>query len=203
MEKGPEYFEPEVKSESDKLTYITVGRLDGWRGFDLLVEAFALVENQIPNVTMKIIGEGAEKEHLQSLIKKRNLSHKIIMMGQISMEDYQKEMKNCDVVLNACLKEGGVTNAFDCMKWGKPLLCIDTGGYTRNFDSECAIILNHAGRDALINNLAEGMIRLQNQNIRQNMSQAMIEKGQKITWEIKGQHIRDEIIKVWERRNVW
>lgn len=203
MEKGPEYFKPEVKSESDELTYITVGRLDGWRGFDLLVEAFALVENQIQNVTMKIIGEGAEKEHLQSLIKKKNLSHKIIMMGQISMEDYQKEMKNCDVVLNACLKEGGVTNAFDCMKWGKPLLCIDTGGYTRNFDSECAIILNHAGRDALINNLAEGMIRLQNQNIRQNMSQAMIEKGQKITWEIKGQHIRDEIIKVWERRNVW
>lgn len=202
MECAPAYFEPKAKAESDGLTYITVGRLDGWRGFDLLVEAFSVAKQKMPNVTMKIIGDGAEKEHLDALIKKKGLTDKVIMTGQISMAEYQKEMENCDVVLNACLKEGGVTNAFDCMKWGKPLLCIDTGGYTRNFDTECAIILDHASRDELVHNLADGMVKLQNQELRQKMSRAMVNKGQKITWEIKGQHIRDEILKAWEHRNV-
>lgn len=202
MECAPAYFEPKTKPKSEGLTYITVGRLDGWRGFDLLIEAFSIAVQQMPNVTMKVIGEGAEKAHLEALIKKKGLVGRVIMTGQISMADYQEEMENCDVVLNACLKEGGVTNAFDCMKWSKPLLCIDTGGYTRNFDSECAIILEHTGRDALIRKLAEGMVKLQDQDVRRKMSQAMIEKGQKITWEIKGQQIRDEILKAWERQNV-
>lgn len=202
MECAPAHFEPKTKSASEGLTYITVGRLDGWRGFDLLIEAFSIASQQMPNVTMKIIGEGAEKEHLEALIKKKGLDDRVIMTGQIPMSEYQQEMESCDVVLNACLKEGGVTNAFDCMKWGKPLLCVDTGGYTRNFDQKCAIILDQTDRDSLISKLADGMVTLQDQKVRQEMSRAMIEKGQKITWEIKGQQIRDEIIKAWERHNV-
>lgn len=202
MECAPAYFEPKTKPESEGLTYITVGRLDGWRGFDLLIEAFSIAVQKMPNVTMKIIGEGAETAHLGALIKKKGLAGRVIMTGQIPMAEYQKEMECCDVVLNACLKEGGVTNAFDCMKWGKPLLCIDTGGYTRNFDSECAIILEQTDRDSLIRKLAEGMVKLQEQKVRQEMSQAMIKKGQKITWEIKGRQIRDEILKAWEHKRV-
>lgn len=33
------------------------------------------------------------------------------------------------------------------------------------------------------------------------MSRAMVEKGQKITWEIKGKNIRDEIVKALENKN--
>lgn len=202
MDQAPDYFAPKVRSASEGLVYISVGRLDGWRGFDLLIEAFALVSDKMPNVTMKIIGQGAERNHLGELIKEKKLQDRVVLTGQISMEDYQQEMENCDVVLNACLKEGGVTNAFDCMKWGKPLLCIDTGGYTRNFDDNCAVILNHMQRGALVRSLADEMVRLQDETVRRNMSAAMIAKGQTITWQIKGERIRDEIMKAWEQKNV-
>ena len=151
---------------------------------------------------MKIIGQGAEMNHLSKLIKKKKLQDRIILTGQISMKDYQREMEHCDVVLNACLKEGGVTNAFDCMKWGKPLVCIDTGGYTRNFDDKCAVILKHMQRNALIQSLAEAMVKLQDETVRKNMGNAMMVKGQAITWKIKGEKIRDEIMKAWEKKNV-
>lgn len=202
MDQAPDYLVPKVRPASEGLVYISVGRLDGWRGFDLLIEAFAIARDKLSNVTMKIIGQGAERDHLGELIKEKNLQDRVVLTGQITMEDYQREMENCDVVLNACLKEGGVTNAFDCMKWGKPLLCIDTGGYTRNFDNDCAVILNHMQRDALIQSLADEMVRLQDETVRRNMSTAMIVKGQTITWKIKGEHIRDEIMKVWEKQNV-
>ena len=202
MECASDYFVPEIKTTSEKLVYISVGRLDGWRGFDLLIEAFAIAKDKLSNITMKIIGQGAEMKHLCELVKKRELQDRIVLTGQISMEDYQREMENCDVVLNACLKEGGVTNAFDCMKWGKPLICIDTGGYTQNFDNECAVILKRMQRNDLIQSLANEMIKLKDETVRRNMSNAMIVKGQTITWKIKGEHIRDEIMKAWEKKNV-
>lgn len=188
----------EIKNETENLTFISVGRLDGWRGFDLLIEAFSLVIKDNHNLTLKIIGEGTEKKHLEQLVIERHLEGKVILTGQISMEEYQQEMQNCDAVVNACLKEGGVTNAFDCMKWGKPLLCIDTGGYTRNFDSSCAIILNHGKRNDVIQNLKDGMIQLKSSSVRKQMSVSMLNKGSQITWEIKGENIRDEILNFYK-----
>lgn len=48
-------------------------------------------------------------------------------------------MDRADVVINAALKEGAVTVSFDCMAMGKPLICLDTTGYTRYFTNEYAI----------------------------------------------------------------
>ena len=138
-----------------------------------------------------------QKHHLQQQISNLNLEKNVELTGQISMEQYRMEMNNCDVVLNACLKEGGVTNAFDCMTWGKPLICVDTGGYTRNFDDECAIILPRTGRDELIEKLANSILCLRARDVRETMSKAMLRKGDEITWEIKGLQIRNEIMKAW------
>lgn len=200
MEKSPEDFRPVIRGPGSHLTFITVGRLDGWRGFDLLVEAFSRAAEEETHLTMKIIGEGAEMRHLQRQILRLGMERKIILTGQITMEQYQREMKNCDAVLNSCLKEGGVTNAFDCMTWGKPLLCVDTGGYTRNFNSQCAIILPRTGREELIENLKAGMLRLCDHGIRRSMSEAMIRQGESVTWKRKGMQIRDEIMRVWNRK---
>ena len=190
---------PSIKSSDDHLTYISVGRLDGWRGFDLLIEAYIEAVESLPNVTIRIIGDGAEKENLKRKIKNANLENRISLKGQISLQEYQKEMQNCDVVINTCLKEGGVTNAFDCMKWAKPLLCIDTGGYTKHFGSECAIVLQRTTRDKLIRNLAREMIRLRDETVRRKMSEAMSQEGQKYTWELKGEKIKTMILKAWEK----
>ena len=184
----------------NELTYITVGRLDGWRGFDLLIEAFEAALSVNDNIRLKIIGEGIEEKHLKEIVSKKKLSSKIVFTGQISMDQYRKEMENCDVVLNACLKEGGVTNAFDCMTYGKPLVCLDTGGYTRNFDETCAIILEKGSRLDTINKLRDGIIATFDETLRRNLSRGMKNKGSKISWNIKGQNIRDEIIRAWENR---
>ena len=186
------------RTDINQLTYITVGRLDGWRGFDLLIEAFdgAMLINN--NIKLKIIGEGIEEQHLKKMVKDKGLENNIIFTGQISMNEYRNEMKNCDVVLNACLKEGGVTNAFDCMTYGKPLICLDTGGYTRNFDDSCAIILTKENRAKTIKKIQDAIVKSFDSDLRVKLSDGMKQKGGKISWTIKGQDIRNEILKAWE-----
>lgn len=197
METAPAGTVPTVRPQGSVLTFITVGRLDGWRGFDILVESFAQAAKKMPDITLKIIGDGAEREHLRTQIAKLCMEERIILTGQIPMEQYRQEMQNCDAVVNACLKEGGVTNAFDCMTWGKPLLCIDTGGYTRNLNNQCAIILPHQDRAALIESLKEGILQLCSEERRRVMSEAMIAHGAQITWAVKGQAIRQVIENAW------
>lgn len=201
MEYAPKDFSPIINPSEDALTYITVGRLDGWRGFDLLIEAFSRALQKAPKLTLKIIGEGSEKAHLRQLIAEKGLQDRIILIGQITMDEYRSEMKNCDAVINACLKEGGVTNAFDCMTWGKPFLCIDTGGYTRNFDSDCAIILKRGNREELIGHLCEGILQMRDFQLRTNLANAIVNRGKKITWEIKGQDIYKEIMEAWQKEH--
>lgn len=186
------------RTDINQLTYITVGRLDGWRGFDLLIEAFdgAMLINN--NIKLKIIGEGIEEQHLKKMVKDKGLENNIIFTGQISMNEYRNEMKNCDVVLNACLKEGGVTNAFDCMTYGKPLICLDTGGYTRNFDDSCAIILTKENRAKTIKKIQDAIVKSFDSDLRVKLSDGMKQKGDKISWTIKGQDIRNDILKAWE-----
>lgn len=198
MEEVNNTYTTTNKTDINQLTYITVGRLDGWRGFDLLIEAFdgAMLINN--NIKLKIIGEGIEEQHLKKMVKDKGLENNIIFTGQISMNEYRNEMKNCDVVLNACLKEGGVTNAFDCMTYGKPLICLDTGGYTRNFDDSCAIILTKENRAKTIKKIQDAIVKSFDSDLRVKLSDGMKQKGNKISWTIKGQDIRNEILKAWE-----
>lgn len=179
------------KTEKNReLVFLAVGRLDGWRGFDLIIEAFSLVcsKTTLP-VKLRILGDGKEKNRLLRLIEKYNLNGKVSLLGNVSMEQYQHEMQQCNVVLNACLKEGGVTNAFDCMSHAKPLICLETGGYTQYFDHTCSVVIKKHHRDQIINDFSESIILLTNDTYRTQLAHGMRQKVPDTSWKVKGEKI--------------
>lgn len=60
--------------------YVSVGRLERAKGFDLLIEAFALSNSE---KKLLIIGEGSHKKMLKILIEKHNLTNKILLVGYL------------------------------------------------------------------------------------------------------------------------
>lgn len=185
-----------------RVEFITVGRLDPWRGFDLTIEAFAKATAKNKNIHLTIIGKGADRERLETLINKLNLKEEVTMAGAVSMERYQEYMRNCDVVVNASLKEGAVTVSFDSMAMGKPLICIDTTGYTRYFSPEYAEIIQRTDRNTTIQSLADSMIKLTDSHLRFEMGRKAQNAGNKFTWENRGKEIESVISKVLKERNV-
>lgn len=176
--------------------YITVGKLDPWRGFDLLIEAFDLAVKVDPNIHLQIVGKGLDRNRLQDLIIKKNLSKNVEMLGAVSMENYYKLMRESDVVLNASLKEGAVTVSFDSMAMGKPLICVDTTGYTRYFSNDCAIVIPQQKRTELISALKNAIVRLTDLNERKLLGNNAQNVGKQFTWETRGSEI-NETIKTW------
>ena len=63
-------------SENSPLTQkraIAVGRLNRQKGFDMLIEAWALIEKEVSDWTLDIYGQGALREKLQSRIDELKL----------------------------------------------------------------------------------------------------------------------------------
>lgn len=81
-----------VEVLSGKPYILSVGRLVSYKGFDLLIEAYAqsnLSQNLI------IIGTGPLEQKLQSLIVDKSLCHSIQILSNVNDEYLQKIYKNC------------------------------------------------------------------------------------------------------------
>ncbi|MDB4225827.1 glycosyltransferase [bacterium] len=186
------------EKQSGMLQYIVVGRLDPWRGFDILIEAFAKAVKKNAKIQLQIVGKGMDLGRLQNLIRQFKMSNHITMLGEVSMEKYKQLMRETDVVVNPCLKEGAVTTAFDSMALGKPLICIDTTGYTRYFSSEYAIVLPKQNREKTIQSLKEAILRLTNPVERDTLGSNAQKMGAQFTWENRGKEIYEAITNAYD-----
>lgn len=182
--------------ENDNTQFLMVGRLDAWRGFDLAIEALTEVVKRNDKVHLTIVGTGTEKDQLIELVNQLGLNDWVTFAGGVSMQDYQQMLSETDCVINTSLKEGAVTVSFDTLAMGKPLICLDTTGYTRYFCDDYAIVIPRRERCLVIADLSEAILRLTDADIRKNMGEKAVNAGQAFTW----QHHGAEIAKVIEER---
>lgn len=188
------------EKNKEEIKYIVVGKLDAWRAFDVLIEAFDLAYKQDKRIRLEIIGKGADKSRLEKIIRERKLSNVIKMSGEVSVETYFDKMNEADVIVNSSLKEGAVTVSFDSMALAKPLICVNTGGYTRYFNNEYAIVLERGKRSQLIEDMSMAIIKLVKESERRNLGEKALEEGRKYTWEYKGKEIYKEIMNAYLRK---
>ena len=176
------------------VNFITVGRLDAWRGFDLAIEAFALAAKEQPCMRLTIVGKGGDKERLASLAKRLGVENKVIFTGKVEMSEYYHLLATADVAVNASLKEGAVTVSFDTMAMGKPLICLDTTGYTRYFSNDYAVIIPRTTRSRVIDEMSAAMVRMCNSEERKAIGEKARSAGMQFTWEARGKEFRDLLV---------
>lgn len=176
------------------INFISVGRLDAWRGFDLVLEAFALARKQNNRLTLTIVGDGNDKSRLLSIVDKLDISSSVSFTGNVPMSEYKSLMHTADVVVNASLKEGAVTVSFDAVSLGKPLICLDTTGYTRCFSEKYAVIIPILERDVVIDKIKDAILTLANNEQRHQMSLNALNASSSLSWQNHGKHFRDILL---------
>ena len=177
--------------DNDIVEFITVGRLDAWRGFDLVIESFARVAKTNRNLHLSIVGKGADKQRLKGIAESLGVQEQVTFTGNVPMDEYYRLIAASDVVVNASLKEGAVTVSFNSMAMGKPLICLDTTGYTRYFSNEYAVVIPRTGREEVINNLAAAMERMTNTDERKTIGEKAKNVGAQFTWEARGKEYKE------------
>lgn len=176
-------------SSSDVTRFLMVGRLDAWRGFDLAIEALGDVVKKSPKIHLTIVGKGADGIRLKKIVAQRGVGEWVTFAGGVTMREYQEMMAEADCVINPSLKEGAVTVSFDTLAMGKPLICLDTTGYTRYFNNDYAVVIPRRDRERVIADLSAAMLRLTDVDVRRTLGENAVRAGKEFTWEHHGKEI--------------
>jgi glycosyltransferase involved in cell wall biosynthesis len=100
-----------------------VGRLVPQKGFDLLIDAFAIVADRHPDWTLTIWGEGPDRKALEQQRKERGLEDRIFMPG-IS-ERPGSWLETADAFVLSSRFEGWGIVLLEAMAWGLPCVSFD------------------------------------------------------------------------------
>ena len=188
----PKVFKKKDNNNSE-LKIIAVGRLDPWRGFDLLIRALSSIAKANNKFKLFILGEGSDRKRLQLICKNEHLKNRVVFTGQVDREQYLEYMARSSIFVNPCLKEGGVTVLFDALTFGLPVICMDVAGASEIIDETCGIKIQPISPEQTVRDLAESLLTLvRNPELREKMGERGKERVKELfIWDKKGEMIKE------------
>lgn len=113
--------------DQDKVNILAVGRLSPEKGFDLLLQAFACINN--PRFHLTILGEGLERPRLQQLIESLQLERRVTLAGH--QENPFAYMHQADLLVLSSRYEGFPNVVIEANACGTPVVAFDCPGGIR------------------------------------------------------------------------
>ncbi len=116
----------ELRIPAGSVVVGSVGSLVPCKGHAVLIEAVGRLVKEIPNIVCLIVGEGSEKAHLESLIRRHALQRKVILAGQ--RKEIPELLSVMSVFVMPSLEEGLGLALLEAMAAGKPVIASGVGG---------------------------------------------------------------------------
>ncbi len=117
------FFDNPKLSNSDTKTVITVGKLDAQKGYDMLVEAWAIVAKKHPDWTLNIFGTGEWNEKIGNRISDLNMLDQIKLRGVTN--DVLSEYSKSAFYVMSSRYEGLPMVLIEAMTCGLPVVSFD------------------------------------------------------------------------------
>lgn len=125
------------RSEGELL--VAVGRLTRQKGFDRLIEACRMLQDEDYRFELWILGEGPERENLEMMIRKYHLENRITLWGFV--ENPYPCIKQADILVCSSRYEGLSTVVTEGMILGKAIVTTACTGMDELLgDSEFGVI---------------------------------------------------------------
>lgn len=147
-------IDAEESSRLQQNCFVSTGRLEPVKGFDMLIAAFAQVHKELPTWKLKILGDGSMRGQLESQIQSNELQDWVLLPGFV--KDVQSELLNSSIFVMSSRSEGFSLALMEAMACGIP--CISFA-----VPPSLEILIDDAGilvpcND--VNSLADAMVKL-------------------------------------------
>jgi len=116
---------PNISAKLDSNNLIAVGRLHPVKDFVSLIKVFNLVQKEIINAKLTIVGGGDEYSNLESLITSLELKDKVLITGMVEKEKVEQYMLNSDIYVMTSLTECFPMVLLEASSVGLPLISFD------------------------------------------------------------------------------
>lgn len=145
------------------VTLVTASRLVIKNG----IEDVILVMSLLPiNYKFLIIGDGVLKGYLENLVKKLNLSDRVLFLGFLPHKEIPLHFSVSDIFIRTSLSEGLGNSFLEAMASNLPVVATPVGGIV-DFIQEgvTGILVNPQNKDSI----KKGILRLQNKELAESI----------------------------------
>jgi glycosyltransferase involved in cell wall biosynthesis len=177
---------------------ITSGRLLRIKGFDLVIKAFNIFSNKVPDAKLSIIGSGPELKNLENLVSELRINDKIIFENWMPREKLLQRMLDCDIFLFPSLRDGGGNVVVEAMAAGKPVICFDLAGPGFHIDEKCGIKIKPENPEQAVKEIAAALEKLYlDKELRDKLGKNAREKAEReYDWDKLGDKLNETYKKV-------
>jgi len=125
----------------------SVGRLIERKGFSYLINAFANLLKQYPNVSYTIVGDGSDRKNIEQQIKKLGIENKVKLLGWKTQNEITEILYNSHIFLSPSVttrkggKDAPINVLKEAMLTGLPVISSYHGGIVELVDRNISGLL--------------------------------------------------------------
>ena len=158
------YF-PEKISKLEKNNIIAVGRLEPEKGFEDLIDIMSKVIKKNKNLKLTIIGDGSQRNKIETKIKSLKLEKNITITGYLTQEQMKKYYQKASLLINTSYEESFGLVLIEAASYGIPSIAFSCAlGAKEIIDNKYGIIIDN--RD--LNKMSDAIIDYTNGKIKFN-----------------------------------
>jgi glycosyltransferase involved in cell wall biosynthesis len=189
-------YTPDTTVRADRPTFAYLGRLQRYKGVDLVIRAFA--ESALSDAILEIAGAGNYRSSLEQLAHELGVSDRVRFLGRIDETGKQALLRRAWAMAFASPKEGwGITN-LEAAASGTPVIASNSPGIRESVLHEVTGYLVRHGDTAA---MAQAMRRLaQDRSLVERLGVAAREFASRFTWERAAAHTEAHLREIVSRR---
>jgi glycosyltransferase involved in cell wall biosynthesis len=171
----------EKYSLQNKRVILGVGRLTKEKGFQYLIMAFKKISEEFPDTILVIIGpKSSYKMILDKLVKRLELTEKVLFTGPLEDEMVKSAIKSCEMIVIPSKYEPFPFVALEALSYEKPAIASSVGGLPEIFTHGVNGLLV---KPEDVEDLEEKIkILLTDENVKANIIKNSKESLQRFTW---------------------
>jgi glycosyltransferase involved in cell wall biosynthesis len=116
-----------ARAPTNKFIVLSVGRLYPRKRMHVLLNAAERLLRRIPEIEIRIVGDGPEAKRLKAHCSKLRLDNHVTWLGSVSRETLVKEYNQAQVFCLPSVQEGFGLVFLEAMASGKPIVAVRAG----------------------------------------------------------------------------
>jgi glycosyltransferase involved in cell wall biosynthesis len=173
-------YRPSEEPKKGPLIIGHLGRLKKYKGVDHLLKAFQIVRQEMPEVRLKIIGEGDYRPELEREARQLALAESVEFTGFLGKDQTVRALHQVSLSVNCSAKEGWGLTVIEANACGVPVIASDVPGLRDSvLDEKTGFLYEYGNIEQLAQKI---LLVLRDDHLRERLRAEAIEWARTFDW---------------------